>query len=142
MEIKNNQLTIDIPEGMEIDMKSSDFAKGIIKFKTRCITYNDIYNELNDTNITVDTYFGNEIKLIALVKLMNIAKHYNGDWKPDWKHRDIKYYIYFDNNNNKYDVNFNDAFCRSVVYFKNSEDARAVINNPNFESILDTIYKN
>lgn len=140
--MKNNQLTIDIPEGMKIDMKSSDFAKGIIKFKTRCITYNDIYNELNDTNITVDTYFGNEIKLIALVKLMNIAKHYNGDWKPDWKHRDIKYYIYFDNNNNKYDVNFNDAFCRSIVYFKNSEDARAVINNPNFRDILDAIYKN
>ena len=27
MEIKNNQLTIDIPEGMEIDLKNSDLAK-------------------------------------------------------------------------------------------------------------------
>lgn len=27
MEIKNNQLTIDIPEGMEIDLENSDLAK-------------------------------------------------------------------------------------------------------------------
>lgn len=35
MEIKNNQLTIDIPEGMEIDLENSDLAKGIIKFKSK-----------------------------------------------------------------------------------------------------------
>lgn len=79
MEIKNNQLTIDIPEGKEIDIENSNFVKGIIKFKTRSITYTDVYNELNDTNITVNTYFGNEIKLQCLVKLMNIAKYYNSD---------------------------------------------------------------
>ena len=39
MEIKNNQLTIDIPEGMEIDLKNSDLAKGIVKFKKKDITY-------------------------------------------------------------------------------------------------------
>lgn len=33
MEIKNNQLTIDIPEGMEIDLENSDLAKGIVRFK-------------------------------------------------------------------------------------------------------------
>ena len=32
MEIKNNQLTIDIPEGMEIDVEDSDLTNGIIKF--------------------------------------------------------------------------------------------------------------
>ena len=35
MEIKNNQLIIDIPEGMEIDVEHSDLSKGIIKFKNR-----------------------------------------------------------------------------------------------------------
>ena len=69
MEIKDNQLTIDIPEGIEIDVDNSCLAKGIIKFKTKSITYNDVYNELNDTNITINTYFGNEVKLKALVKL-------------------------------------------------------------------------
>ena len=142
MEIKNNQLTIDIPKGMEIDLENSDLAKGIIKFKSKSLTYNDAYRKIPNTSIVVNTYFGNEIKLRALVKLMNIAKYYNGDWQPDWKHRSVKYYIYFDNNNNEYDVNFNDAFCQNIIYFKNSKDARVVIDNPNFRDILDTIYKN
>lgn len=126
---------------MEIDIENSDLAKGIIKFKSKSLTYNDVYCKIPNTSIAVNTYFGNEIKLRALVKLMNIVKYYNSDWQPNWKYRDIKYYIYFDNNNNKYDVNFNDAYCRSIVYFKISEDARAVINNPNFRDILDAIYK-
>lgn len=80
MEIKNNQLTIEVPEGMEIDLENSNLVNGIIKFKKKQdITYSDVYNELNDTNISVNTYFGNEIKLKALVKLMNIAKYYNND---------------------------------------------------------------
>ena len=41
MEINNNQLTIDIPEGMEIDAENSDLTKGVIKFKPKDITYND-----------------------------------------------------------------------------------------------------
>lgn len=35
MEIKNNQLTINIPEGMEIDLENSDLAKGIVRFKQK-----------------------------------------------------------------------------------------------------------
>lgn len=42
MEIKNNQLTIDIPEGYIIDVEHSDLSKGIIKFKNSNITYKDI----------------------------------------------------------------------------------------------------
>ena len=30
MDIKNNQLIIEIPEGMEIDLKNSDLANGIV----------------------------------------------------------------------------------------------------------------
>lgn len=48
MEIKNNQLTIDIPEGMEIDLENSDLANGIVKFKhKRNITCDDIEIALN-----------------------------------------------------------------------------------------------
>ena len=39
MYMENNQLTIDIPEGMEIDLENSDLAKGIVKFKKKDITY-------------------------------------------------------------------------------------------------------
>ena len=47
MEIKNSQITIDIPEGMEIDIENSDFTKGVIKFKSKYITYDDIEKTLH-----------------------------------------------------------------------------------------------
>lgn len=143
IEIKNNQLTIDIPEGMGIDVDNSYLAKGIIKFKIKSITYSDVYNELNDINITIDTYSGNEIKLKALVKLMNIAKYYNNDWQPNWSNsKENKYCIKFDYHKDRFYVDYNNSIGAGDVFFKNSEDARAVINNPNFKSILNTIYKN
>lgn len=143
MEIKNNQLTINIPEGMEIDLENSDLAKGIIKFKTRDITYNDVYNELNDTTIAVNTYFGNEIKLRALSKLMNIAKYYNKDWQPDWNNpKEDKWYIYYDYSSCRYIISNHAIFVDCCVYFKNLNNAKAVRDNPNFRNILDTIYKN
>lgn len=141
MEIKDNQLTIDIPKGMEIDTENSDLAKGIIKFKTKSLTYNDVYSAIHNTTIAVNTYFGNEIKLRALVKLMNIAKHYNGDWKPDWNNNlELKYSIF--KIVNRYEVMHSDICCKAIVYFKNRYDAEAVVNNPNFRDILDTVYKN
>ena len=42
MEIKNNQLAIDIPEGIEIDLENSDLAKCIVRFKQSTITYEDV----------------------------------------------------------------------------------------------------
>lgn len=142
MEIKNNQLTIEIPEGMVIDTENSDLVKGIIKFKSKELDYNTIYCEVCNRSFVIDGHKEDEHKLRAISSLMSIARYYNKDWKPNWKHSDIKYYIYFDNNHNKYDVNFNDAYHRNIVYFKNPEDARAVIDNPNFRNILDAIYKN
>lgn len=141
--ISETQLTINIPEGMEIDIENSNLVNGIIKFKTKSITYNDVYNELNDTNITINTYFGNEVKLKALVKLMNIAKYYNNDWKPNWSNsKENKYCIKFDYHKDRFYVDYNNSIGAGDVFFKNSEDARAIINNPNFKSILNTIYKN
>lgn len=143
MEIKDNQLTINIPEGMKIDTENSDLAKGIIKFKTKSITYNDVYCEIHDTTIAVNTYFGNEIKLRALIKLMNIAKYYNNNWQPNWSNsKENKYCIKFNYHKDRFYVDYNNSIGAGDVFFKNSEDAKAVINNPNFKSILNTIYKN
>lgn len=141
MEIENNQLTIDIPEGMEIDTENSDLTKGIIKFKTKVLSYKTVYCKICNKSLVIDSHKEDEHKLRAISRLMNIARYYNKDWKPDWEHREIKYYIYFDNNNNEYDINYNDAFCRNTIYFKNSKDAKAVIDNSNFRDILDAIYK-
>ena len=142
MEIKNNQLTIDIPEGMEIDLENSDLAKGIVKFKKKDITYKNIEDALSSENYAgavINT--SNGIKLEALNKLMNIAKYYNGDWKPVWSDsNEYKYSIIY--NRNTYKVDHNWTSISSNIYFKNKDDAQYVIDNPNFRDILDAIYKN
>lgn len=145
MEIKNNQLTIDIPEGMEIDMENSDFAKGIVKFRQSNITYKNIKDTLNieiDFKVIV-VNINNISKLRAMNKLMNIAKYYNGDWKPNWSNsKENKYCIKFDYHKDRFYVDYNNSIGAGDVFFKNSEDARAIINNPNFKSTLNTVYKN
>ena len=143
MEIKNNQLTIDIPEGMEIDLENSDLAKGIVKFKKKDITYENVEDALklgkNCKSIIINE--SNASKLVALSKLMNIAKYYNKDWKPDWNNSDkSKYYIRY--NTGTYAVDCNYTYNYGNIFFKNKKDAQAVIDNPNFRDILDKIYKN
>lgn len=142
MEIKNNQLTINIPEGMEIDTENSSLAEGIIKFKSKCITYSKIissFNSITKTNVYIHSSDTKALKAIA--QLMNIAKYYNGDWKPNWRDQnEYKYFIMY--NNNTYIVDYNWTTISNNIYFKNKKDARAVIDNPNFRDILDAIYKN
>lgn len=145
MKIKDNKLIIDIPKGMEIDVKNTDLTKGIVKFKKKIKEYHDIFGALVK-NLYYNSYgleTSNANKLIALDKLMNIAKYYNGDWKPEWNNRnEDKYYIYYRYITDEYLVNANFAEVSSIVYFKNEVDAQAVIDNPNFRPILDAIYKN
>lgn len=141
MEIKNNQLTIDIPEGMEIDLENSNLAKGIVKFKKKDITYDDILQECptNFSGLRVRNHCIN--KIIAISQLMNIAKYYNEDWEPDWNNQDeYKYSIVCNRDTYKVDYGWMTIF--SNIYFKNKKDAQAVIDNPNFRDILDAIYKN
>lgn len=144
MKIKNNQLTIDIPEGMEIDLESSDLANGIVKFKQSTITYEDVKDALklciHRKNIIV--HENNASKLVSLSRLMNIAKFYNGDWKPDWNNsKEAKYYIYYNTYDLKYGISCTSSVNWGNIYFKFRDNAQSVIDNPNFKSILDAIYK-
>ena len=144
MEIKNNQLTINIPEGMEIDIEHSNLSKGIIKFRNN-ITLEDIYeNQGKDTFITnvVSNNTHTYNKISAIAKLIDIANYYNKGWKPDFDNdEESKYYIGYSKRSNKYDIYLSVLCTYTFLYFKNKEDAQAVINNPNFRDILDTIYK-
>ena len=143
MEIKNNQLTIDIPEGMEIDLENSDLAKGIVKFKKKYITYDDILQECptNFGGLRVRNHCIN--KIIAISQLMNIAKYYNKDWNPNWKSlMEPKYYIYYRTRSNTYGVANTCNTNYGNIYFRSYKDAQAVIDNPNFRDILDAVYKN
>ena len=143
MEIKNNQLTIDIPKGMEIDTENSDFTKGIIKFKLDGNTYANIKKALNieNTSTSITVSKNNKHKLLAIDKLMNIARYYNKDWKPNLYSEERIYYIRFNHLKNVFWVDFTYGVDTNDIFFKNLEDARAVVNNPNFREILDTIYK-
>lgn len=148
MEIKNNQLTIDIPKGMEIDLENSNLAKGIVKFKKHDITYNDVLQACptNFGGLRVRTHCID--KVLAISQLMNIAKFYNKDW--DYNASDdnsIGYAIYYgahlDNGGYLYNtINPQSSVYYGVPVFKNKEDVQAVIDNPNFRDILDAIYKN
>lgn len=143
MEIKNNQLTIDIPEGMEIDLENSDLTKGTIKFKPKNITYDDIlqayatdFGGLRVPNHCID-------KVLAISKLANIAKYYNKNWRPSWiSPGQLKYYIYYSNENNKYQIGATTRCDYGAIYFRLRDYTQAVIDNPNFRDILDAIYKN
>ena len=140
-----NDLHIDCPKGYSIDMEHSDLSKGIIKFKKSDITYKDIEDALNlEENLTgVACNVNNVAKLSAIDKLINIANYYNKGWKPDWNNsEECKYYILFNNNNeNGYSIEYRLKMNYSSIFFKNEKDAQAVIDNPNFRYILDTIYK-
>ena len=144
MEIKDNKLTINIPDGMEIDVENSDLKTGIIKFKKKELRYEDIENSLdlegNRTGIPVDD--NNAFKLRATDRLMNIARYYNGDWKPDWNSVESKYYIIYCNRSQCYTTDYKTLIDINTVYFKCEKDAQAVIDNHNFREILDAIYKN
>ena len=146
MEIKNNQLTIKIPEGMEVDVEKSDLKAGVIKFRKKEIYYANVLSTLADKDIdSIDIKVPKMIarKIIALARLITIAKYYNGDWKPDWSNSmEYKYFIIYNNNDNTYIVDYHWRYIRNDIYFENREDAIAVIDNSNFKSILSDIYKN
>ena len=72
---------------------------------------------------------------------MNIAEYYN---KKSPKEEKKIHYINFDKRNLEY---FVQNYTSSIVVrglipiFNNKEDAKAVIDNPNFKEILDFVYK-
>ena len=142
MEIKNNQLTIDIPKGMEIDTENSDLTKGVIKFKPKYITYNDIVNSINSIySIKALVQSSDMLKLEAIEQLMSIARYYNKDWQPNWNEGEPKYLIILNHRSNTYGIDYDQNYSSNTIYFKNKKDAQSVIDNPYFREILDIIYK-
>lgn len=146
MEIKNNQLTIDIPEGMEIDLENSDLTKGIVKFRSKWLTIAEIIAcEGSYASVTISA--STRKKIIAISNLMDIAKYFNGDWKYKVNGGERGYMIAYDGSikESPYKVNVinptTDVYYGNPI-FKNDVDAQYIIDNPNFRDILDAVYKN
>ena len=109
--MKTQELKIEAPEGYKVDWDNS--SMNTIRFKPikKKITYEDVILNIRATNIGVSVQFGlTKIgedyfvtseeqleQLLALNKLMNVAKYLNGDWEPDWKNKyEDKYCIGYD----------------------------------------------
>ena len=142
-----SDIKIECPKGYIIDIKNTDLSRRIIRFKKDNITLEDIYEyQGKDTFITnvVNNNKPTYSKIFAIATLMDIANYYNKGWKPDFNKSTYKYVIQYNRIENKYtrySVDYDICVNRCCVYFKNQEDAQAVIDNPNFRDILDTIYK-
>lgn len=139
--IDDNKIVLDIPKGMEVDVEKSDLKAGIIAFKKKEISYADVLSALAGKGVCPADIKVPEMiagKIIALARLMTIAKYYNGDWKPDWNSQEYKHNIM---RTSEYGITSCGNYNEGAIYFKNKEDAQAVIDNPNFRSILDAIYK-
>lgn len=160
--METKEIKINIPEGYEIDKENSTFE--CIKFKPikKYITYKDVCNNIFaekygyyigpsgniwNTSLEEFTYDANNApnkkqleRLLALNQLMNIAYYYNGK-----QYMRVGYYIGYDRSEDKYSVNNldDDSFepAGMAAMFINAKDAQAVIDNPNFRSILDTLCK-
>ena len=156
--METKELKIEIPKGYEIDKECSTFEHIIFK-PIKNITYEDICNVLKPNyfigsygNVYTNNFLGaNKItdknhstnkrqleKLLALNQLLNIAEYYNNLHESN-----VANVIKYDNIKQSYVVV--DAcimYTRGIrAIFNRVEDAQAVIDNPNFREILDTIYK-
>lgn len=160
--MKTKEIKINIPKGYEIDKENSTFE--CIKFKPikKELSYKDVAEELFSKNMFTSDIKGKIFwisssgskldknnatskkqleRLLALNQLFNIAEYYN---KKSPKEEKKIHCINFDKRNLEY---FIQDYTSSIVVrglipiFNNREDAKAVINNPNFKEILDLIYK-
>lgn len=158
--METKELKVQVPEGYEIDKENSTFE--CIRFKPikEDIIYNAICRKLDfnyyingdgkvcnlsgypynrdDKNIA---YNKKQLKrLLALNQLLNIAEYYN--WNTS--EFNVRYRIYYDKSVYCYKVacytGISNRFSLEAL-FNRREDAQAVIDNPNFREILDTIYK-
>lgn len=149
-DMENKELKITPPEGYEIDKENSTFD--CIKFKPikNKLTYEDIVKELfykpyyyidmygnikqldngfsfHSSEATNCTSEKQAEKLLAINKLMNVAKYLNGDWEPNFEDNIPKYYIEVDQHLKLIRIDYTCRQIYSVVYFKNSDLAEQVI---------------
>ena len=149
-------LQIKAPVNFEIDKEHSDLDKGIIRFKNKWLSLEQMYNMAKATNYhtylseikdsTNDKTCTVREKLIALANLMDIARYFNDGWEYDVNQDVVGYLISYDRFVKEpcYNIRENDSTV-DVYYgnpvFKNKADAQYVIDNPNFRTILYRIFK-
>ena len=154
--METKEFKVNIPEGYEIDTENSTFE--CIKFKSITNpTYEDVVRNLFKDNPVYFIHSSGNISrtyedfldpnnavnkrqlegLLAMNQLLNIAEYYNRK-----REKTLSGYI-ISRASDGYlcvavmrQVNMN----TQVPFFYSREDAKSVINNPNFKRLLDLVY--
>jgi hypothetical protein len=154
LSIDNNSIQLrpvefDLPKGYVIDKEHSDLDKGIIRFKSKWLTIEQLYKLAKESNHVTHRdsikYFSDS-KLVSLANLMDIARYFNGGWEYDVTKEvvgySIAYYKFVEEPHYsvcKLDISAYTYYGSPV--FKNEADAQYVIDNPNFKEVLNNIFK-
>lgn len=141
-----------LPNGHEIDVESSDLSKGIIRFKRKWLTIEEMYKlkpivacEYVIPSIAINA--SSRKKIVSLANLINIARYFNGDWNYNANSNECGYMIAYDKTKTTDDsyqivhINSDTDMYFGNIMFKNEADVQYVIDNPNFRDILDNIFK-
>ena len=135
------QITINIPDNCELKLDGNTYT---VVEKEHRLNYDNIAEKLfptpemhyyitNDGTI-IDNYNSEENrnlknnalskrqleKLLAINKLMNVAKYLNGGWQPDWDYiHEMKWYIFIKDKQIR--ICYADDICCNNIYFKSRE---------------------
>ena len=98
---KLKSVEFDLPNGYVIDKDNSDLDKGIIRFKRKWLTIEEMYKlkpivacEYVIPSIAINA--SSRKKIVALANLMDIARYFNGDWEYNITKEDAGYAISYD----------------------------------------------
>ena len=141
---------IQIPDTLEI--KEIKDGKIILVEKEKKLTYEDVakklfgvktvywinkFGEIDFADNVQDAYLSQANnastekqleKLLAINKLMNVAKYLNDGWQPDWGSvEDRKYYIYYSNQYEILNIDGTVSVQSNIIYFKSKELAQQAI---------------
>lgn len=160
--MEKKEFKVQIPEGYVIDEENSTFDKVVFKPNPEKLDYRTVFKALycdEDFNVKTEQdgiclHLGLKAingferdsakrldKVLSYFQLLNIARYFNGGWKPDWRSNEDKYHIAAQKNKFMetppgFMVMAERFIDYGAIYFKNKEDAQAVIDNPNFRQIL------
>ena len=144
------QITITVPDNCELKQDGNTYT--IVEKEKKLTTYEDVVKKLFDAKTVywidkfgkitygpvADTYLQNPNnasneqqleKLLAINKLMNVAKYLNDGWQPDWDNNDDhKWFICFENDYKKLSIEWVYSMQQHFIYFKSKELARKAID--------------
>ena len=147
---KLKSVEFDLPNGYVIDKYNSDLDKGIIRFKRKWLSIEEVYDTLfkrKEVTYRQNLKDFSNIKMLVIANFMDIAKYFNGNWNYKSNGNDCGYIIAYDKTTTEpygyqiVPINADTDMYFGNITFKNETDARYVIDNPNFRKVLDKIFK-